>query len=194
MQLLTITHDRADIAVEDLNPKLFVYVQNLNQARKLRQNLVHMRRYLDECRLANGSKLVNHQIGARRYLIQSPRMYSMADLVAAESGVLLELLNRVVHAFDSHIRKCDICTGKGYLCEICGNNEVIFPYDDGGVQCSDCLAMYHRACWVRKNMTCSKCIRLTNRKLARPEFDDGDAAVAEKCNLKEHALNPGTIS
>lgn len=172
LQFLSITHDRADIAVDHCNAKLFVYVQNLSLARKLRQNLVHMRRYLDECRLATASKLLDHQIGAKRYLIQSPLMYSMADLVAVESGSLIEQLHRMVHAFDTHIRKCDICTGKGYLCEICGNNEVMFPYDDGGVQCVECLAMYHRACWIRKNMTCAKCIRRANRKKNSSEPED----------------------
>lgn len=164
--MLTITHARADISVEDCNPKLFAYVQNLSLVRKLRQNLVFMRQYLDECRLANASKLVEHLIGAQRYLIQSARMYSMADLISVESGSLIVQLNHIVHVFDTHIRKCDICTGKGYLCEICGNNEVMFPYDDGGLQCEECLAMYHRACWIRKNLTCSKCVRKANRKKA----------------------------
>lgn len=173
LQLLTLTQARADIDIEECNAKLFVYVQNLSLARKLRQNLVHMRQYLDECRLASAEKLVEHQIGARqRYLIQSPRMYSMADLLAVESGSLIDQLNRVVHVFDTHIRKCDICTGKGYLCEICGNNEVMFPYDDGGLQCEECMAMYHRACWIRKNLTCTKCIRMANRKKDMSVLED----------------------
>lgn len=170
--MLTLINTRPDIAVEEYNAKLFVYVQNLSLARKLRQNLVYMRQYLDECRLATATKLVDHHVGAQRYLIQSPRMYSMADLVAVESGSLIEQLNRMVHAFDSHIRKCDICTGKGYLCEICGNNEVMFPYDDGGLQCDKCMAMYHRACWVRKNLTCTKCVRMAIRKKEISDLED----------------------
>lgn len=179
--MLALIHGRADIDIEECNAKLFVYVQNLSLVRKLRQNLVYMRQYLDECRLANASKLVDHQIGAQRYLIQSARMYSMADLVAVESGSLVEQLNRVVHVFDSHIRKCDICTGKGYLCEICGNNEVMFPYDDGGLQCGECLAMYHRACWIRKNLTCTKCARMANRKREMNETNEMNDDI-EKCS------------
>lgn len=90
----------------------------------------------------------------------------MADLVSVENGNLVDFLNKVYHAFDKHIRHCDICTGKGYLCEICGNDEVIFPYDDGAIQCEKikCAAMFHRACWIRKNMKCTKCVRLEERR------------------------------
>lgn len=93
-------------------------------------------------------------------------LYSMADLTAVENGNLVDFLNKVYHAFDKHIRLCDICTGKGYLCEICGNDEVIFPYDDGAIQCEKgkCAAMFHRACWIRKNMKCTKCVRLEERR------------------------------
>lgn len=53
----------------------------------------------------------------------------------------------------------------GYLCEICSNNEVIFPYDDAAVRCTKCSAIFHRACWIRKSNKCPKCIRIEERKL-----------------------------
>lgn len=173
-----------------------------------------MKQYLSECRIAIADKLIDTQIGARRrHLIQSPLMYSMADLIAAESGTLVDFLNRSCRAFDRHIRHCDICMGKGYLCEICGNNEVIFPYDDGVVLCNNdedgvrmqcggdgdravskegtrqqyqrCGAVYHRACWIRKNMTCPKCKRLRERQSLLEEKREQEATSTEMTDDNE---------
>lgn len=171
--MLQLTHSRADIHVARHNAKLFVYVPGLSLVQKLRSNLVQMRRYLDVCRIAGAERLVEQTItahcGGQRHLIQSPDWYSMADLLAVETGTLAEHLHRVFDAFDRHIRACAVCTGKGYLCEICGNDEVLFPHDDAAVRCpvetdARCAALYHRACWVRKNMKCPKCRRLAERR------------------------------
>lgn len=94
-------------------------------------------------------------------------MYSITDLVTIENGSIVEFLNKIHLKFDKHIRSCEICSGKGYLCEICGNNETIFPYDDAAVQCTSdekCQSIYHRVCWIRKNMKCPKCLRLQERR------------------------------
>lgn len=173
--MLQLTRDRADLHVADRNAKLFIYVHNLSLVQKLRDNIVHMRRYLDECRLAAAERLVDQHVDGRRHLIQSTHLYSMADLLAAEAGTLIDHLNRVFQAFDGHIRQCTVCSGKGYLCEICGNDEAMFPHDDAAVWCTAaaaapaadrprCGALYHRACWVRKNMQCPKCRRLAERR------------------------------
>lgn len=92
-------------------------------------------------------------------------MYSMADLIATENGNLIGFLTKICQTFDKHIRSCDICTGKGFICEICSNREAIFPYDDGSVKCDICNAVFHRACWLRKNLKCPKCIRIKGRQL-----------------------------
>lgn len=189
LQLLRLTSTRADINVAGSNAKLFVYVHTLSVVQKLRDNVAQMRRYLDECRLATTERLVERHVDGRRHLIQcgsiDQQMYSMADLLAVDSGELLEHMQRVFDAFDRHIRKCAVCTGKGYLCEICGNNEVLFPHDDGAVRCTTagvdmaadddddndrrrrrCGQLFHRACWMRKGMQCPKCKRLADRSSA----------------------------
>lgn len=102
--------------------------------------------------------------GNRRHLIQTPDVYSISDLVQAESGLLIEFLNRVYDAFEKHIRSCEICSGKGYICEICSNNEVIYPFDDGSVSCEKCLTIYHRICWTRHMQKCPRCARVEERK------------------------------
>ncbi|XP_059615218.1 differentially expressed in FDCP 8 homolog isoform X1 [Phlebotomus argentipes] len=164
LQELVLLHDKPVINLEELNPKLFVFVQKLAHVKKVRVDLFHMKKYLTECRLAGAEKLLDALPGARRYLMQSPEMYSVADLVAVESGVLQDFLTKIYDSFERHIRKCQICSGKGYLCEACGNNEVIFPFDDCSVPCRKCNSIFHRVCWLRKNQSCIKCIRLDKRR------------------------------
>ncbi|CAD7083264.1 unnamed protein product [Hermetia illucens] len=138
--------------------------KKLSVIKKIREDLTFMRKYLCECRVATEKKLLEGQIGNRRHLIQTPDVYSISDLVQAESGLLIEFLNRVYDAFEKHIRSCEICSGKGYICEICSNNEVIYPFDDGSVSCEKCLTIYHRICWTRHMQKCPRCARVEERK------------------------------
>lgn len=105
--------------------------------------------------------------GSRRYLIQANEFYSINDLQQTESGALTEFLYKIFNTFDKHIRNCSMCKAKAYICEICSNYEVIFPYDDGCIICDKCNSIYHRVCMTRKNMICPKCVRLEERRLQR---------------------------
>lgn len=84
-----------------------------------------------------------------------------------ENGALAEILHKIFNCFDKHIRNCSLCTAKAYICEICSNNEVIFPFDDGCIICDKCNSIYHRVCMTRKNMICPKCVRVQERRLQR---------------------------
>ncbi|XP_037045102.1 differentially expressed in FDCP 8 homolog isoform X2 [Bradysia coprophila] len=165
LQELNLIFERPIIDLEQRNAKLYIFVQNLSLIHKMRENLNEMRKYLNECRFAATDKLVESSVGTKRYLVQSTKLYSISDLASIDSGVIVDFLNKVYHTFDKHIRTCDICTGKGYLCEICSNNEVIYPYDDAAVRCVKCTVIFHRACWIRKSNKCPKCIRIEERKL-----------------------------
>lgn len=92
----------------------------------------------------------------------------------AENGLLYEFLNKVYSAFDKHIRKCSMCTAKAYICEICSNIEVIYPFDDGCILCDKCNSIFHRICMTRKNMICPKCVRVQERKLLKETNTDDD--------------------
>ncbi|XP_055382631.1 differentially expressed in FDCP 8 homolog isoform X2 [Condylostylus longicornis] len=163
-QEITLTIDKPLIKLEEMNPKLFHFLQKLGTIKKIRENLQFMRKYLSECRISCEEKLIDHNIGNKRHLIQTPDVYSLADLIQAESGDLLDFLNKLFDTFDKHIRNCEICSGKAYICEICNNKEVLYPYDDGCIHCTKCNSITHRACWIRKNSICLKCTRLEERK------------------------------
>lgn len=174
---MALTIDRPVIDLEAKNPKLFIYVQNLSLVKKLRTNLNDMRRYLTECRIATTSKLLENAVGTRRHLVQCINMFSMADLIGVENGAVVDFLNKLFATFEQHIRKCELCSGKGYVCEICSNIEVLFPFDDGALHCKKCTTVFHRACWLRKNQKCPKCARMEYRRslLLQSEEDEVNA-------------------
>ncbi|KAI8041662.1 hypothetical protein M5D96_005927 [Drosophila gunungcola] len=154
------------IRLEEDNPKLFVFVEKLCAVKKLRQNLVHMRHYLAACRIASELKLVDQQLGCRRHLAQSNEFYSLR-------------ISR---------RCCPMCLAQAYICEICSNNEVIFPFDDGCIKCEQCNSIYHRVCLTRKNMICPKCIRIQERRLQLDRMrstEDDEVATDDEVAVAE---------
>ncbi|XP_030385692.1 differentially expressed in FDCP 8 homolog [Scaptodrosophila lebanonensis] len=165
LQEIKLFLDMPLIKLEDENPKLFVFVEKLCAVKKLRQNLEHMRHYLTACKQATDEKLIDAQLGGRRHLVQSKEFYALSDLMQVDSGTLADFLQAIFNAFDRHIRSCVLCVAKAYICEICGNNEVIFPFDDGCIKCDQCNSICHRVCMTRKNMICPKCVRIQERRL-----------------------------
>lgn len=71
LQELNLIFERPIIDLELHNPKLYIFVQNLSLIHKLRENLNHMRKYLNECRFAGSTKLVETSAGKCGRLIGS---------------------------------------------------------------------------------------------------------------------------
>ncbi|XP_055609719.1 differentially expressed in FDCP 8 homolog [Uranotaenia lowii] len=164
LQQIRLLYNRPIINLEERNPRLFDLIHRLAVIKKLRGKLIQMRRYLNLCRIAEEQRLLRDTIGLRKHLMRNVDMYSLADLVGVENGCLLEFLQKTHDAFNMHIRNCLICSGKAYICEVCNNEEVIYPFDDAVVSCERCNSATHRVCHIRKNLKCMKCIRLKKRE------------------------------
>lgn len=53
-----------------------------------------------------------------------------------------------------------LCQARGFVCEICEKNDVLFPWDFGLVtRCADCGSCYHKKCFD-KITTCPRCPRI----------------------------------
>lgn len=39
------------------------------------------------------------------------------------------------------------CQAKGFVCELCREGDVLFPFDSHTSVCSDCSAVFHRLVW-----------------------------------------------
>jgi hypothetical protein len=53
------------------------------------------------------------------------------------------------------------------VCELCDDDEVIFPFDSVAAICQKCCTVLHRNCWTKKNHQCPKCIRIEKRASLR---------------------------
>lgn len=63
LQEINLFVDKPLIRLEEANPKLFVFLEKLCLLKKLRRNLIFMRKYLVECRQATEEKLLESKIG-----------------------------------------------------------------------------------------------------------------------------------
>ncbi|RZC39574.1 differentially expressed in FDCP 8 -like, partial [Asbolus verrucosus] len=169
LQQLRVTANRPLLNLERLNPRLFSFVHELSLVRRLRQELNGMRKYLTVCRNASEDHLLWKYVD-QLHLIETPELYSLQDLVDTHSGELPSKLHTIIDVFTKHIKvNCEVCRGRGHICEICSNDEVLFPFDASAVICKECNAVLHKSCFNRKNNKCPKCIRLELRREQQSE-------------------------
>ena len=57
-----------------------------------------------------------------------------------------------------------MCAGKGFICEVCRGDDVVYPFSDGITQCEKCCTVFHEEC-SGKVSSCPKCDRLESRDL-----------------------------
>ncbi|XP_078400599.1 differentially expressed in FDCP 8 homolog isoform X2 [Cetorhinus maximus] len=56
------------------------------------------------------------------------------------------------------------CQAKGFVCELCKEGDVLFPFDSHTSVCQDCSAVFHRDCYYDNSTTCPRCPRLSMRR------------------------------
>jgi hypothetical protein len=123
----------------------------------LRERLVSVAEFIRSCR--NGQRQLAN-LTDRLHLLWSSTLWSMQDLVDARTGKLEPILERSLQAYSSHVRGCDTCSGKGFVCEICSSREVIYPFDTKTASCPHCKALFHESCWRNNPGKCPKCVRV----------------------------------
>lgn len=167
-QLLRITKSRPLIK---LDPRLYAFVEELGQVKKLRQDILLMKTYLVTCREAREQKLVWHQFSDRTHFLQDSEMFSLRDLVEINAGTLVPQLESAINIFIKHIKQdCAICSGQGYICELCDDKDVVFPFDPVVISCPKCHWVHHKSCWTKKQI-CPKCQRIEKRNQQSKESE-----------------------
>ena len=156
-QYLYLMYQKPVLNIMKINPKLFAVVQELGSIRKLRCDIILMKKYLVVCRIASEKKLLL-SLSDRQHFVDDNEHYSLQDLVDTNSGELTKYLQEKVKLFSNHIKKCILCTAKGFVCEICDEKEIIFSFDEGCSRCDDCQSVFHRECW-KSVPSCPKCAR-----------------------------------
>ncbi|XP_075745712.1 run domain Beclin-1-interacting and cysteine-rich domain-containing protein-like [Rhipicephalus microplus] len=155
--------------IRDLNTDLYRRVKVLNRLRQCRTALHYLHQYILCCRLA--TRLQDCLGSVQQHLLDEPHVYSLEDLEQARQGVLLAQLQGLQDECERHCLACPICTGRGFICEICHNgDQLVFPFQLAvAAQCTGCQACFHRTCFVPG--ACPKCKRLETRRRSMMEAD-----------------------
>ncbi|XP_033857110.1 pleckstrin homology domain-containing family M member 3-like [Acipenser ruthenus] len=166
------------IDIQLQNPCLYAHVDSLAAALRLRQQLKSLRAYLFSCR-AGVAEDLRRRIFPREYLLQHIHLYSLSDLQQVIEGKLSPFLSKVIKFASSHVYSCSLCSQKGFICEICQNGQVIYPFQDTATKrCEGCGAVFHAEC-RSKAQPCPRCVRREMHKKPRSFW--------RKLNLDESA-------
>ncbi|XP_062475776.1 pleckstrin homology domain-containing family M member 3 isoform X4 [Pezoporus occidentalis] len=157
-EFLEYVYEEPLIDIQQENPMLYKHAEPLATVVRLRQQLKSLRAYLFSCRAAVAEDL-RRRIFPREYLLQQIHLYSLADLQQVIEGKLAPFLGKVIKFATSHVYSCSLCSQKGFICEICNNGEILYPFEDISTsRCESCGAVFHSECKV-KAVPCPRCVR-----------------------------------
>ncbi|XP_055319751.1 uncharacterized protein LOC129577176 [Sitodiplosis mosellana] len=151
------------IDLKILNPDIYQYVDEMAELQSLRIQLNFIRAYLFTCCAPIIEKL-RKQLWTKEYLYEHIHRYTFADLQRIPKKLLADQLRKVVAFGRQHILECPLCSQKGFICEICQSNKVLYPFDiDTTYKCDDCSAVFHAEC-LNALHPCPKCERRRKRE------------------------------
>ncbi|KAF4526244.1 hypothetical protein B566_EDAN001929 [Ephemera danica] len=172
-RLLEQMQSDALFRVEDLNPSLFRKSRKLAKCKLARIQVSQLRDFVINCRFATHlHTLYRHE---PPHLTTDPELYSLKDLIDVHNGELLTRLQDLITASTNHVANCELCTARGFVCELCHSRDVIFPWDVMKVvRCQHCGCCLHLACWKGSHTPatspstatpddCPRCIRIKAR-------------------------------
>ena len=137
-------------------------VQNhkkIQQLKKILFELEHIKKYLDVCR--DKTDLLDNIYPEYKPWIKHVNSLSLRDCVNILSFNTGDKLQIFSNKLQKHILiECDMCRGKGFYCEICNDQKVIYSFQFGKVEeCKICKACFHTKCWENVNKECPRCKR-----------------------------------
>nr|XP_020476956.1 pleckstrin homology domain-containing family M member 3 isoform X2 [Monopterus albus] len=156
-EFLEFVYEEPLLDIQQLNPCLYEHCEPLSTVLRLRQQLQSLRAYLFSCRATIAEDL-RRRIFPREYLLQHIHLYSVADLQQVIDGKLAPFLSKVIKFASSHVFSCSLCREKGFICELCHNGQVIYPFQENATKrCDGCGAVFHAEC-RQKAQPCPRCV------------------------------------
>jgi hypothetical protein len=111
-----------------INPKIYTAVDCMAQLQTLRVQLNLLRAYLFTCREPIIESL-QKKVAPRDYLYEHVHQYSVSDLADIPNGTLAQQLQKIIEFARNHVLNCWLCSQKGFICEVCNNSKIIYPFD-----------------------------------------------------------------
>lgn len=153
------------IYLTTINLSLYGQVTLLKSFRLVRKKLYFMKDFISSCTalgLKSQARVYFDTIPS--YYYDSMDIYSLYDFVHLDE--VIDKLTDVLEVWLGHINACFMCKNKGSYCEICGSNELIYPFKLGDVvQCPRCFGVFHKDCY--KPESCPKCKRKVRDQLKK---------------------------
>ncbi|TKS89503.1 Pleckstrin -like proteiny domain-containing family M member 1 [Collichthys lucidus] len=163
LKLLAEVEREPLLNLELLNPELVRHSESMAQAHRLRERLRLLGDYLLTCRSGACKKLQ-----ARCVCVCVCVCVFIFDHIA-EGEYANYLMTQSQYA-STHVSHCDLCTQRGFICQICHADDIIFPFQfDTTTRCKDCKAVFHLACKA-PGVSCPRCERM--RKYLERDLQD----------------------
>ncbi|NXN96025.1 PKHM1 protein, partial [Rhinopomastus cyanomelas] len=157
-KFLTQIRNQPLIDLQLVNESLYEHVERMGRIRRSREQLQLLGDYLIMCR-SGALKELSKRLDHRLYLLECPHKYSVADLRQIADGVFETFLQALLQFAAHHVYNCDLCTQRGFICQICNSSDIIFPFEfDTTTRCSQCKTVFHRDCQARAR-SCPRCER-----------------------------------
>jgi hypothetical protein len=102
------------------------------------------------------------------HLATEPHLYSLIELEQVKVGNYVPRLESLLITCQAHVENCARCNAKGYICEVCNSDDVIFPFDATKIsECNTCKTLCHAKCWTSCKTGCPKCARIERYRLSK---------------------------
>lgn len=169
--------------IDEVNPTLYNVINEINKAKQLRIQLQHLKGYVLTCRSIMISEEVKRRMWPREYLWDDIHQYSLLDLIQVNSGQLQHHLKKIISFCKKHVYGCEVCSQKGFICEICKNPKIVYAFElNYTSQCPRCKAVFHKSCKIDRQ--CPRCIRRRSRR----QSPNASTAKHEQSNLGLNSL------
>ncbi|XP_011182004.2 run domain Beclin-1-interacting and cysteine-rich domain-containing protein [Zeugodacus cucurbitae] len=148
--------------VPDLNPALYINNKTLLSARKKRVHLKFVKDFVKTCRFAVREQVYFESIP--EHIANDPDIWSLSDFIDVRNKSMQHSIDELIEKCEHHIFNCVLCTARGFHCEYCQKDQVIYPWQQNVFRCDRCGACFHLSCWKLMSNTCCRCQRISKRQ------------------------------
>lgn len=176
---LQSVHRSALYNVWQINAPLYELCSALDRVRRLRTQVVFLYAFLRTCRaaetaLATFKRTLSYEgevwrplaAGSKPHLWLHVHLFSLCDLQDVGGGFLETRLRQAICEGRTHVLACQVCSQKGFICEVCHDSGIVYPFDVHTTACCrQCGSVFHKQCWQQVQWMCSRCERRKARCL-----------------------------